>query len=79
MALSTRWCNQCSTGQMYDPYSDTSFCCHNCGHKSFSVQPMTHSNKAQFYALCDWVRPTRAISSDQDFLRIQGIDPEEGY
>lgn len=73
-----RFCQRCSMvarlndGQPPNP-------CRGCGGTNFDFSPRRHA-AGRFYALADWHRPDASgVMSDADFLRVQGIDPEDGF
>lgn len=53
--------------------------CRRCGGTNFDQQPRLHSAK-HFYELATWPvgRGWHGVADDATFLRINGINPEEG-
>jgi hypothetical protein len=71
----TRYCQRCSLAQVLHPNEGPSPCA-KCGGTNFDFHPKRHAG-ARGYELEAWLRPDRGMRCDQDFLRTQGIDPED--
>lgn len=69
----TRFCQRCAAPQTL-ANSDLPNPCARCGGTNFDFQPKRHA--AGGSALVAWFKPSLGIASDHDFLRVQGIDPE---
>jgi hypothetical protein len=78
MGRRVRYCQRCDQPQHLDEL-DAAKPCFRCGSTNFDRQPRLHS-ESKFYQLTKWfARRWRGCDNDADFLRSQGIDPQDGW